>query len=123
MCAAVAPVAPAPTLVIFLLITPLVSFPARRGGGATPRKGEPLGSPESPSPFRRKCSRRNRGFQFLDHGVRDLARTDGRRVVATRLHVVGDALAFADHGGDRALETVGRAALVEVAEHEDARQH
>ena len=46
------------------------------------------------------------------------ARPDRSRVVAGRLHVVGDALALGDHGGDGGFEPLRRVGLAEVVEHQ-----
>ena len=51
-----------------------------------------------------------------------LVPTDGR-IVARRLHVVGDVLPLADDLGDRALEAVGRLLLLEVPQHQHPREH
>src|SRR5437016_2688740 len=75
------------------------------------------------SPSLMSVRARSACLQFLDARARDLARAYGRRVLAVRFHVVRDAPPLRDDGGDRPFEAVGRAALVQVAEHEDARQH
>src|SRR6266542_286880 len=66
-----------------------------------------------PGPLPRSC----------DDRVGDVAGADRGGVVAVRLHVVGDALALGDDRGERALEPVGRLALVQVPQHEHAREH
>src|SRR5919202_2119036 len=79
-------------------------------------------APTLPAPttvtFRRSLTSTS---QLLDDRVGDLARPDGGRVVARRLHVVGDALALADHVRDRALEPFGGLALLEGPQHQHSR--
>src|SRR5436190_17282781 len=63
---------------------------------------------------------RNPGPQLLDDCVCDLARSDCARIVSARLHVVGDALALANHLGDRLLEAVRGIVFLQVPQHQHA---
>src|SRR6266508_4556769 len=79
-------------------------------------------APTAPAPMTVTLLRNGRA-QLLDDRIGHLARPHRGRVVAGRLHVVGDALALGDHLGNGRLEAVGRLHLVEMTEHEDTGEH
>src|SRR3954466_12340289 len=63
------------------------------------------------------------GIHLLYDRIRELGGSDGTGVISGWLEVIGHLLARLDDGGDGALHSVGSVLLVEMPEHQDARQH
>src|SRR5438067_6140343 len=66
---------------------------------------------------------RNPRSERVDDRVRDLARPHRGRIVTRGFHVVGHVLSLGDHLGDGRFDAVRGLRFVEVAQHEDAREH
>src|SRR5262245_65197564 len=61
-------------------------------------------------------------FQFRADGLGHFASADGGGIVAVGFEIVGDVLAFFDHGGDGLFEPIAGIGFAEVMEHEQDRK-